>query len=79
MSNALQFTTISGANSEDAVCYLLEIDDAKILLDCGCFEDYSDESLAQLQRVAPQVDAVLLSHPDLAHVGAYALAFRQYG
>ncbi|KAJ1734725.1 hypothetical protein LPJ61_000927 [Coemansia biformis] len=79
MSNALQFTAISGANSEDAVCYILEIDDAKILLDCGSYEDYAGEGLAQLQRVAPQVDAVLLSHPDLAHVGAYALAYSQYG
>ncbi|KAJ2162154.1 hypothetical protein GGF46_000896 [Coemansia sp. RSA 552] len=79
MSGTLQFTAISGANNEDAVCYLLEIDDAKILLDCGSFEDYSGAGLAQLQRVAPQVDAVLLSHPDTAHVGAYPLAYSQYG
>ncbi|KAI9473187.1 beta-lactamase-like protein [Coemansia mojavensis] len=79
MASTLQFTAISGAHNEDAVCYLLEIDEAKILLDCGSFADYSGEGLARLQRVARQVDAVLLSHPDMAHVGAYPLAFKQYG
>ncbi|KAJ1724832.1 hypothetical protein LPJ53_000968 [Coemansia erecta] len=78
-TNTLQFTAISGANNEDAVCYILEIDDAKILLDCGNYEDYSNESLERLQRVARQVDAVLLSHPDMAHVGAYPLAYSRYG
>ncbi|KAJ2158681.1 hypothetical protein GGH15_005178, partial [Coemansia sp. RSA 562] len=67
MSSTLQFTAISGAHNEDAVCYLLEIDDARILLDCGSYEDYSGEGLARLQRIARQVDAVLLSHPDMAH------------
>ncbi|KAJ2452527.1 hypothetical protein EV183_002900 [Coemansia sp. RSA 2336] len=79
MASTLQFTAISGAHNEDAVCYLLEIDEANILLDCGSFADYSGEGLARLQRVARQVDAVLLSHPDMAHVGAYPLAFKQYG
>ncbi|KAJ1819193.1 hypothetical protein LPJ75_001244 [Coemansia sp. RSA 2598] len=49
------------------------------MLDCGSYEDYSSETLAQLQRVARQVDAVLLSHPDAAHVGAYPLAYSRYG
>ncbi|KAJ2003749.1 hypothetical protein H4R26_002904 [Coemansia thaxteri] len=79
MSNTLQFTAISGADDEDAVCYILEIDEAKILLDCGSYENYSAETLAQLQRVARQVDAVLLSHPDVAHIGAYPLAHSRYG
>ncbi|KAJ2523538.1 hypothetical protein GGI11_001446 [Coemansia sp. RSA 2049] len=79
MSGSLQFTAISGANNEDAVCYLLEVDNAKILLDCGSYENYSEASLEQLQRVARQVDAVLLSHPDMAHLGAYPLAFSRYG
>ncbi|KAJ2552475.1 hypothetical protein EV175_003294 [Coemansia sp. RSA 1933] len=79
MSGSLQFTAISGANNEDAVCYLLEVDNAKILLDCGSYENFSDASLEQLQRVARQVDAVLLSHPDMAHLGAYPLAFSRYG
>ncbi|KAJ1665922.1 hypothetical protein IW140_002848 [Coemansia sp. RSA 1813] len=79
MSGSLQFTAISGANNEDAVCYLLEVDNAKILLDCGSYENYSEASLKQLQRVARQVDAVLLSHPDMAHLGAYPLAFCRYG
>ncbi|KAJ2292625.1 hypothetical protein IWW55_005812, partial [Coemansia sp. RSA 2706] len=60
MASTLQFTAISGAHGEDAVCYLLEIDEAKILLDCGSFADYAGDGLARLQRIARQVDAVLL-------------------
>ncbi|KAJ2076801.1 hypothetical protein H4R24_005495 [Coemansia sp. RSA 988] len=67
------------AHSEEAVCYLLEVGDAKLLLDCGSFEDFSGEGLTRLQRVARQVDAVLLSHPDMAHLGAYPLAYSKYG
>ncbi|KAJ1841391.1 hypothetical protein LPJ70_004236, partial [Coemansia sp. RSA 2708] len=79
MASTLQFTAISGAHGEDAVCYLLEIDEAKILLDCGSFADYAGDGLARLQRIARQVDAVLLSHPDMAHMGAYPLAHSAYG
>lgn len=35
MSSLIKFTPLSGSKNEHALAYLLEIDNAKILLDCG--------------------------------------------
>ncbi|OAQ24855.1 hypothetical protein K457DRAFT_129441 [Linnemannia elongata AG-77] len=73
-SNYIRFTALSGAKSESALCYLLEIDEAKILLDCGWNDAFDVEDLKQLKRVAKDVDACLLSHATLHHLGAFAYA-----
>ncbi|CAO3564530.1 unnamed protein product [Mortierella alpina] len=73
-SNYIRFTALSGAKSESALCYLLEIDEAKILLDCGWNDAFNVEDLKQLRRVAKDVDACLLSHSTIQHLGALAYA-----
>ncbi|KAG0019618.1 cleavage and polyadenylation specificity factor subunit 2 [Entomortierella chlamydospora] len=73
-SNYIRFTALSGAKSESALCYLLEIDEAKILLDCGWNDAFDVEDLRQLKRIAKDVDACLLSHSTLHHLGALAYA-----
>ncbi|KAF9200337.1 cleavage and polyadenylation specificity factor subunit 2 [Haplosporangium sp. Z 27] len=73
-SNYIRFTALSGAKSESALCYLLEIDEAKILLDCGWNDAFDVEDLKQLKRIAKDVDACLLSHSTLHHLGALAYA-----
>ncbi|CAG8667410.1 18459_t:CDS:10 [Dentiscutata erythropus] len=74
------FTVISGAKNEDALCYLLELDDeVRIMLDCGWNDEFNVEDLKHLRRVAKQVDALLLSHPDLSHLGAYPYAYGHFG
>eukprot|EP00240_Pyramimonas_obovata_P001561 CAMPEP_0118929284 /NCGR_PEP_ID=MMETSP1169-20130426/6328_1 /TAXON_ID=36882 /ORGANISM="Pyramimonas obovata, Strain CCMP722" /LENGTH=437 /DNA_ID=CAMNT_0006871443 /DNA_START=155 /DNA_END=1465 /DNA_ORIENTATION=+ len=68
--NRIQFTPLNGAHSETPLSYLLEIDDFKILLDCG-WNDKLD--LADIQPIVdrvPEIDAVLLSHSDTTHLGA---------
>ncbi|KAG0172138.1 cleavage and polyadenylation specificity factor subunit 2 [Apophysomyces sp. BC1034] len=74
MTSYIKFTPISGAKNEDALCYLLEIDEVKILLDCGWSDKFEIEDLANLKKVAKQIDVVLLSHCDLHHLGAYPYA-----
>ncbi|RUP47693.1 hypothetical protein BC936DRAFT_145442 [Jimgerdemannia flammicorona] len=85
MTSYIKFTPISGAKSEDPLCYLLEIDDVKLLLDCGWSDSFNPDDLKHLRRyldldlvpymqVAKQIDVVLLSHSDLPHLGAYAYA-----
>ena len=55
------------------------MDGRKILLDCG-WDDHMDvQALEPLRRIAPQVDAVLISHPDTAHLGALPYAFGTLG
>ncbi len=57
----------------------LQIDECRILLDCGCDDSFDLEALEPLQRVAESVDFVLLSHADLSHLGALAIAHKRFG
>mmetsp|Transcript_2299 Transcript_2299/g.3954 ORF Transcript_2299/g.3954 Transcript_2299/m.3954 type:complete len:754 (-) Transcript_2299:2243-4504(-) len=77
MSAIVRFTPLYGVESvERALSYILEIDGFNILLDCGWNDRFDEELVAPLREFAPKVDAVLVSHPDLAHIGAlpYAVA-----
>lgn len=52
--------------------YLLTIDNARVLLDCGSFaspDSHSNAYLKQLADLAPSINLVLLSHPLLKSVG----------
>ncbi|CAG8535872.1 10008_t:CDS:10 [Ambispora gerdemannii] len=74
------FTAISGAQNEEALCYLVEIEgNVKIMLDCGWNDHFDLEDLKHLRRVSKQVDVLLLSHPDLAHLGAFPYAYGNFG
>jgi len=55
------------------------MDGYKILLDCGWNDHLDVAMLAPLAEVAPSVDAVLVSHPDTAHLGALPYAFGKLG
>ncbi|KAJ3518061.1 hypothetical protein NLJ89_g102 [Agrocybe chaxingu] len=95
----ITFTPLSGAaraSKTTPLCYLLQIDDVRILIDCGSpdwnpepspFEP-SEETQEQapwieyceaIQKVAPTIDLVLLSHGDLAHCGLYPWAHARWG
>ncbi|KAL6765646.1 beta-lactamase-like protein [Haematococcus lacustris] len=67
---SIKYTPLGGLQPDDLVAGLLEFDGCKILLDCGWDESFSLEAVQHLRDIAPQVDAVLLSHQDLQHVGA---------
>ncbi|KAL0067619.1 hypothetical protein AAF712_005334 [Marasmius tenuissimus] len=94
----ITFTPLSGAarNSRTTpLCYLLQVDDVRILLDCGSpdwnpekittlEEDTApahawDEYCQNLREYSPTVDLVLMSHGDLAHSGLYAYAYSRWG
>jgi cleavage and polyadenylation specificity factor subunit 2 len=94
MSNVIQFTPLYGASDTDPLCYLLEIDDCRILLDIGWDEHFRERDIEALGRVVSDVDAVLskvgdnnlhlvntgiVSHPDIAHIGALSYAVGQLG
>ena len=46
------------------MCYHVSIDGCNILLDCGWNDQFDVDMLAPLAAIAPEVDAVLISHPD---------------
>ncbi|KDR83941.1 hypothetical protein GALMADRAFT_236445 [Galerina marginata CBS 339.88] len=97
----ITFTPLSGAarsSRTTPLSYLLQIDDVRILIDCGSpdwapepspFEQSTPESENQppawteyvetLEKLAPTIDLVLLSHGDLAHSGLYPWAYSRWG
>ncbi|EMD40890.1 hypothetical protein CERSUDRAFT_111471 [Gelatoporia subvermispora B] len=94
----ITFTPLSGSartSSTIPLAYLLQVDDVRILLDCGspdwCPEDASTSEDAEqkpqpwekyseaLKECAPTVDLVLLSHGDLSHSGLYPYAYAHWG
>ncbi|KAL1923357.1 uncharacterized protein VTP21DRAFT_8337 [Calcarisporiella thermophila] len=74
MSSYIRFTPLSGAKDEKPLCYLLEVDEAKILLDCGWSDGFDVADLDELKKYAKDVNVVLLSHSDLPHLGALPYA-----
>jgi len=76
----VRFTPLYGSKSDGlALSSLLELDNFRILLDCGWDENFDVETVEPLRAVAPKVDAVLISHPDLIHLGALPYAVGKLG
>lgn len=57
-------------------CYLLQLDECRILLDCGWDLNFTADFVTNgtLQSALGKIDAVLLSYPDLLHLGALPYA-----
>ncbi|CAO2141490.1 unnamed protein product [Urochloa humidicola] len=79
MGTPVQVTPLSGAYGEGPLCYLLVVDGFRFLLDCGWTDLCDTSQLGPLAKVAPTVDAVLLSHPDMMHLGALPYAMKHLG
>ncbi|XP_063079658.1 cleavage and polyadenylation specificity factor subunit 2 [Engraulis encrasicolus] len=79
MTSIIKLTALSGVQEESALCYLLQVDEFRFLLDCGWDETFSMDTIDVLKRYVHQVDAVLLSHPDPIHLGALPYAVGKLG
>lgn len=76
----INFTPLYGVNSSSLCCsYLLEIDEVCVLLDCGWTDQYDVALLDPLVRVISRIDLVLISHYDMAHMGALPYAMGKLG
>lgn len=76
----VKITPIYGAQSDDhALCTFLSIDGLNLLLDCGWNSSFDESALGILPQLAPTVHAVLLSHPDIDHLGALPYAISKLG
>ena len=61
-----------GANRQvTGSCYCLETDQAKLLVDCGLFQEraYQDRNWDDSPVPAGEIDALLLTHAHLDHCG----------
>jgi len=55
MTSIIKLHAISGAMDESPPCYLLQVDDFRILLDCGWNENFDQEFMKELRRYALSV------------------------
>eukprot|EP00121_Abeoforma_whisleri_P001925 Awhi_evm1s1724 len=69
MTSIVKFTAVSGLSGDDPLCYLLSIDNYNFLLDCGWTDSFDLAMMERLKPHIPQIDAVLLTYPDLHHLG----------
>ncbi|EPZ32528.1 Beta-Casp domain-containing protein [Rozella allomycis CSF55] len=79
MTSFVKFTPISGAFGDEPLCYLLEIDQQKILLDCGCdpaFEVLPD-LLSRITKLTKTIDVILLSHSNLEYLGGLVYVYKE--
>ncbi len=72
MTSIIKLEPLSGVQDAGPLCYLLQVDDFRLLLDCGWDESLDLAYVDALRRkvVASQIDAVLLSYGDIPHTGA---------
>ena len=70
MTSIIKLHAISGAGDESPPCYILQVDEFRILLDCGWDETFDQDYMKELKRHIHQIDAVILSYPDPLHLGA---------
>eukprot|EP00794_Sanderia_malayensis_P003077 gene3078-3542_t len=70
MTSIIRFNALSGAQDESPLCYLLQVDEFRFLLDCGWNESLQLDVVENIKRYVGQIDAVLISQPDLYHLGA---------
>ncbi|XP_035684217.1 cleavage and polyadenylation specificity factor subunit 2-like [Branchiostoma floridae] len=70
MTSILKLTPLSGVHDETPLCYLLQFDEFRFLLDCGWDEKFTMSYVDNMKKYAHQIYmyAVLISHPDPLHL-----------
>lgn len=68
-TSIIKLHALSGAGEGGSACFVLQIDDFHCLLDCGWSDGMEGEYIKRLVRWAKHLDAVLLSHQELRHLG----------
>lgn len=50
MTSIIKLTVLSGAYDEGPLCYLLQVDEFRFLLDCGWNESFSAEIMEPIKK-----------------------------
>ncbi|GMR31083.1 hypothetical protein PMAYCL1PPCAC_01278 [Pristionchus mayeri] len=70
MTSIVKLEALSGAKDDGPLCYLLQVDDVYLLLDCGWDENFDLLYIEAVKKRVPYISAVLLSYADISHAGA---------
>ncbi|KJH51278.1 metallo-beta-lactamase domain protein [Dictyocaulus viviparus] len=76
MSSVVKVEPLSGVKDEGPLCYLLQIEETFLLLDCGWDEKFDMGYIESIKSRVSQISAVLITHPDQPHLGALAYLVR---
>ncbi|XP_059082157.1 cleavage and polyadenylation specificity factor subunit 2-like [Tigriopus californicus] len=85
MTSIIKFRPLSGGMmpAQSALspphAYLLELDQFTFLCDCGWNAQFDMAFMHELKAVVHKIDAVLLSYPDMSHLGGLPYAVSQLG
>lgn len=79
MTSIIKLTALSGDQDGSPLCYLLQIDQFKCLLDCGWDEHFSQDIVNEIGKHFATLDAILLTYPDPYHLGALPYLIKKYG
>lgn len=69
----VKFTPLCSSRNDQCYCFLLSIGEDNILLDCGWTPEFCLEDIKELDKIVTAktpICAILLSQPDIAHMGA---------
>ncbi|KAI1716258.1 metallo-beta-lactamase superfamily domain-containing protein [Ditylenchus destructor] len=72
MTSIIKVEALSGVQDDGPLCYLLQVDQVYILLDCGWDDSFDLAYIAAIKMRIPQINAVLVSYGDIPHIGALA-------
>ncbi|CAD5228967.1 unnamed protein product [Bursaphelenchus okinawaensis] len=70
MTSIIKLEPLSGAQDNGPLCYLLQVDQVYILLDCGWNEHFDMSFINALKPRISQINAVLITYADINHLGA---------
>ncbi|KAF3850061.1 hypothetical protein F7725_019780 [Dissostichus mawsoni] len=63
MTSIIKLTAVSGVQEESALCYLLQVDEFRFLLDCGWDETFSMDIIDAMKRLMPCSSPTLTPTP----------------
>lgn len=71
MTSIIKLEALSGVQDDGPLCYLLQVDQVYILLDCGWDEHFDLAYIESIKMRIPQINALLISYGDVPHIGAF--------
>lgn len=62
MTSIIKLHAISGAMDESPPCYILQVDELRILLDCGWDEKFDQDFIRELKRYILYYHTFMIKH-----------------
>lgn len=74
MTSIIKLHAISGAMDESPPCYILQVDELRILLDCGWDENFDQDFIKELKRYNIYEIIFYIKYNVFVHIHIYFIA-----